>query len=103
MNQSTLPRRSTLTVELVGLQDTETLAYLSTATATLQLLDPTGNIVASGTLALVAGTSGPTVTYRGSIAASVTLSTGSYTVRVLATDASGNKREFNIVKPPVNG
>lgn len=95
----TLRIASTNVVELAGLQNTTTKAYITTASITCDLLDATGATVSGATglaMPLVAGTSGPTVTYRAIIPDTASLSAAPYTARLSIDDLAGNKRRIDL-------
>jgi hypothetical protein len=95
-------RSSTAVVKLIGLLDTEALApedqYPTNATVTASIVDRVSGEPVPGAdqleLAYVAGTTGPDTLYLVAVSADVQLPADQYTLVVVVTDASGNKRVF---------
>ena len=99
-------RNSTHLVELVGLIDNATGLYLTDATVTGDLLDPSGAVVSGGagiTLTHVSGTTGAGVTYRGVLPGSIVFGAGMYRFRARITDTNNNLREVNFARAAVDG
>jgi hypothetical protein len=89
-----------------SLQDTTDGTYPITATVIGSLY--LGGVIVAGagplTLSYVNGTSGALTVYRAVIPDTVTLIEGAvYEFRAVATDASGNKRPFNLTLTAVKG
>lgn len=96
MHSTQLPPRSTITVELLGLQDIVTRTYPTTAIVTLALYDANGVPLVNGgavPLTYVTGTTGADTLYRGVVSAVLLVTPGTYEARVTAI-VGDNAREF---------